>query len=186
VANKSPYGLKITPAKAQEALGTLAEYVTERAGLVESGKLKTAKEAIVMQHAMDIFKGEVQARVKSPLEELYNRLRFTTVPSRMEDEGITNIGIEGVGRTHLEDDIRVAVADSDALRQWLTDNEKEDIITETVNAQTLAAFLRNRMKENAARVGAMKGVNIDPKALLPMPPPEVLVITPVVRSVIKS
>lgn len=183
---KATYNLKVSPQHAADAIALLAQYVKERWDLVDQGKLTTAKEAIVMQRTIEVFAKSVGDQVKSPAEVLYNRLRFTTVPSKMEDEGIATIGIEGVGKVHLQDDISVKVEDKVALNDWLTDNGLEDLITETVNAQTLAASMRKRMAENAERVKNMQGVNIDPKDLLAMPPKEVCTITPVVRAVIKQ
>ncbi len=183
---KNAYGLTISPQKAEEAIAVLAQYVLERAKMVEDGKLKTVQEAVRMQGSIDRFKDEVADRVKSPAEALYNRLRFTTVPNLMDDEGIETIGVEGVGRVHLEDDISVKVESKEGLNEWLTANGLEDLIKETVNAQTLAASMRQRIKDNAKRVKEMQGTDIDPSALLPMPPAEVCSIKPLVRAVIKA
>lgn len=183
---KTAHRLKVAPADVERALVVLSAYVAERVLLVEEERLSNAQEAIKLQHAINAFTDEVAKRVKSPAEVLYNRLRFTTVPALMESEGILTIGVEGVGRVHLEDDITIKVEDKEAMAKWLTENNLEDLIKETVNAQTLAASMRARMKENAERVGKMKGVNIDPKDLLPMPPSTVCEIKPVVRAVIKK
>lgn len=183
---KAAYRLKVSPADVEHALTMLAAYVSERVLLVEGNRLTNSQEAIRLQSAINGFTEEIAKRVKNPAEALYNKLRFTTVPAFMEDEGITTIGVEGVGRVHLEDDISIKVENKEALATWLTNNGLEDLIKETVNAQTLAASMRGRMKENAERVKNMKGVDIDPKALLAMPPVTVCEIKPVVRAVIKK
>lgn len=183
---KTAHRLKVSPADVEHALTMLATYVGERVLLVEENRLANSQEAIKLQFAINAFTEEVAKRVKNPAEALYNRLRFTTVPTFMENEGIMTIGVEGVGRVHLEDDIAIKVGDKEGLANWLTENNLEDLIKETVNAQTLAASMRSRMKENAERVGKMRGVNIDPKDLLPMPPPTICEIKPVVRAVIKK
>jgi hypothetical protein len=183
---KAAHRLKVSPTDVEHALTTLAAYVAERILLVEENRLANAQEAIKLQNAINGFTDEVAKRVKNPAEALYNRLRFTTVPTFMENDGITTIGVEGVGRVHLEDDISIKVEDKEGLAAWLTENNLEDLIKETVNAQTLAASMRARMRENAERVSKMKGVNIDPKDLLPMPSPTICEIKPVVRAVIKK
>lgn len=183
---KTAHRLKVSPADVEHALTMLAAYVAERVLLVEENRLSNSQEAIRLQSAIKGFAEDMAKRVKNPAEALYNRLRFITVPTFMENEGIETIGVEGVGRVHLEDDISIKVEDQEALADWLTNNGLEDLIKETVNAQTLAASMRARMKENSERVANMKGVNIDPKDLLAMPPVTVCEIKPVVRAVIKK
>lgn len=181
------WGLKITPTKAAEAMMVLQEYVTERAALVESGKLAGSTPAVKMMAAIQDFNDEVNDRVKAPGEALYNKIRFTTVPKVFDEEDITTIGVDGVGKCRLQDDISCKVLSSEGLHKWLTDNELEDIIKETVNAQTLSAQIRARMKENAEVVArAIKAGTADPEKLQklqkPLPPAEVMTITPVVRA----
>ena len=184
---KNDYGLKVTPEKAAEAMLVLQSYVQERAALVESGRLTGSTPAVKMMAAIQDFNEEVNDRVKAPGEALYNKIRFTTVPKVFDEEDITKIGVDGVGQCRLQDDISCKVLSTDGLHKWLTDNELEDIIKETVNAQTLAAQIRGRMKENAEVVAkAMKAGTTDPETLQklqkPLPPAEVMTITPVVRA----
>lgn len=183
---KIAHRLKVSPTDVEHALTTLAAYVSERILLVEEDRLANSQEAIKLQSAINGFTEEVAKRVKNPAEALYNRLRFIVVPTFMENEGIMTIGVEGVGRVHLEDDISIKVEDKEGLAIWLANNGLEDLIKETVNAQTLAASMRQRMKENSARVANMRGVDIDPRDLLAMPPPTICDIKPVVRAVIKK
>ena len=159
------FGLRVSPQQVSTALNILKDYVEERANLVRDGGITKTVDAIKMMEAMDTFKDAVGGMVKSPAELLYNALRFTTIPQLMDGEDITQIGVDGVGKVNLMDDIQVAVTDKEGLKTWLTANDCEDIITETVNAQTLAALLRRRIKDNKS-----------------LPNKTIAIITPVVRA----
>lgn len=165
-----PFGLQIHPSKATLAIKLLNEYVMERIKIVEDKKIVDLTDAVKLMDAIHLFTETIGTLVKSPAEILYNTLRFTIVPTLADDAGVETIGVMGVGKMHLQDDISCKVEDKEKLYKWLTDNELEDLITEQVNAQTLAATMRARIKADP------------PKSL---PPVEVLKITPVVRAVIK-
>lgn len=163
-----PFGLAIHPSKATQAILLLQAYVAERVQIVEAGKIADLTDAVKLMAAINDFTETLQELVKAPAEVLYNRLRFTVVPTKADDAGVDTIGVLGVGKMHLQDDIQCKVEDKEALYKWLTDNELEDLITEQVNAQTLTATFRKRIKEN-----------------LPMPAQDIVKVTPVVRAVIK-
>ena len=97
----------------------------------------------------------VAEHIKSPIEKLYDIMRFTVVPEVFADNDITTLTLEGIGRCNIMDDIQVAIvgdgknekeAHKQAFYEWLRQNELEDIITQTVNAQTLAAFVRRQLQ----------------------------------------
>jgi hypothetical protein len=167
------YKLKISAAQVEDALATLQEYVRERAALLaipegaDRCAIDDALTAIRLMDALYSFKDEVADRVKSPAEKAYDVLRFTVVPKLMDSDGVTTVSVAGVGRVNLQDDVAVSVAkeDKDALHNWLIANDLEDMITKSVNAQTLAAFARRRVKEGE-------------------PLPEVMKVKPLVRAVI--
>lgn len=184
---KIDWGFKVTPEDAAKAIMTLQSYVTERAALIDKGTIKDPTTAVKMMAAIQDFNGEIAKRIKGPGEALYNHIRFTTVPTAFDEHDTTKIGVDGIGTCRLQDDIQVKVADQTALHTWLTANGLEDIIVETVNAQTLAAQLRARIKANADTVAkAMKAGTTDPAELQKlqqeMPPAEIVAITPVVRA----
>lgn len=163
--------LKIHPDRAQEALTLLADFVAERVEVAkDKARLGNTVGAIRIMHNLKQLAEAVAERVKSPLEEAYNSLRFNAVPSFMEDEGITKIGVDGVGRVNVIDDLRAEVLDKKALNDWLIENDYEDMITSTVNAQTLTAFLRNKIKEGKTQNGK------------DLPKPDIVKITPFVRA----
>lgn len=170
-APKGP-AFKIHPDRAHEALEVLAAYVAERVDYAKKENIANTVEAVKVMHGFKKLAEAVGERVKSPLELAYDTMRFTIVPTFMEDEEITKITVDDVGRVSVSDDLRVTVEDKEALREWLVANELEDMITETVNTQTLTAFVRNRMKEGKTQDG--KG----------LPKDNILRVTPFTRAAI--
>lgn len=87
--------------------------------------------------------------IKAELEKLHDTLRFGIIPDLMTDAGATSTTLEGIGRVTVMDDVQCTVpADSKAaFQEWLIDQGFEDMISQSVNAQTLAAFVRRRIKE---------------------------------------
>jgi hypothetical protein len=86
--------------------------------------------------------------VKSALEKRHDWLRTAVVPPKMDERGITNIKLVGIGRVHLSDDVYVSIPQETkpAAYQWFRDNGLGDLITQTINGSTLAAFIRKRIK----------------------------------------
>lgn len=165
--------MDITPRMASAAISTLAQFVQERQLAVEQRKIGTTVEAVKLMNQLFQLKEELQTRAKSPIEKLYDVLRFTSIPNLMDGEEITNLGVEGVGKAHLQDDVQIKVEDKKALKEWLVNEDLEDMITESVNAQTLAAFVRRRIVEAAEK-----------KKMPVLPGTDIITIKPIVRAVI--
>lgn len=143
------YQFHVSKDAAARAMETLAAYVAERAQLLDP-EAKVKMPAVHAVHLMDTlyrFKEDLQNLVKTPVEKAYDFLRFTVIPNLMDAEGTTSLTVAGVGRVNLQDDVQVKTLDPDQLRTWLTDNDLEDMIKPTVNAQTLAAWVRQRVRE---------------------------------------
>lgn len=172
-SRKSTKMFKITPRMVSAAISTIAQFAEERKDAIERRKIGTAVEAVKMMDQLYQAKEELQKRAKSPIEALYDTVRFTAIPNLMEGEDLTNLGVEGIGRCHLQDDVTVKVEDKVLLHRWLTNNDLEDMITESVNAGTLAAFVRRRIVEAA-----------DKKEDVDLPDDSILTIKPIVRAVI--
>jgi hypothetical protein len=184
---KNDWGLKVTPTKAAEAILVLQEYVKERMVLAESGKPAGSTPAIQMMAAVQDFCKELNDRIKAPAEALYNRIRFVLVPAIFEEEEKTKVSVDGIGSCRLQDDVSVKTLSPEGLVTWLTAEGLEDLIKETVNAQTLAAQIRARMKENADIVAkAMKSGVTSPEELQKLqktlPPADIVEIKPLVRA----
>lgn len=153
------YDLTIKPAELTDAINTLAAWINERRALLvldeKTGtcKVTSAIQAVQFMDALYRTKEQVQELFKTPLEAAYDTLRFTIVPKLMTDEEISSVNVAGVGRVNLQDDVQVKVLNQLGLRDWLVANDLEDMIKPTVNAQTLAAFVRRRIKDGTELPG---------------------------------
>lgn len=104
-------------------------------------------EAIRMQA---LYREELEAiaALKAELEKRHDWVRTVVVPKLMEDADVTTITIEGVGRVHLQDDVYVSTPAENRERamRWFDDNGFGDLISNTINGSTLAAWVRRRLK----------------------------------------
>lgn len=150
------------------ALEYLRSYVAHLEAKARNKDALSSVEAIHLQNQVHQFKEKVSEMIKSPAEKIFDILRFTVIPELMLDEGITSLTVEGVGRCNIMDDISVSVpAENKAqFNEWLVESGFEDLITQTVNAQTLAKFVREQLKKK-------DGVKL---------PTELIKITPVTRA----
>lgn len=146
---------------------TINELIHEIEDLHKTAKngFNSSADAIRFLDRVYQIKEVIAATIKTPLEKLYDSLRFTTIPNLMDAEEVTSITVEGVGRCNVMDDLQSSVKDADALQTWLIEHDFEDMIKQTVNAQTLSAFMRRRLREGAE-----------------VPPESVVKVTPVVRA----
>ena len=78
------------------------------------------------------------------INEVYDFLRITKIPTVMNDEGIDRISVKGVGRVSITADMHVSIkADKkEAFYTWLRDNGRTDLISETVNPSTLKSSVK--------------------------------------------
>lgn len=158
-------GFKVSPEMKEEAMRVLSEYVREREQVIRDKRIPNLQAAVQMMDTLNSFKENLASLVKSPAEKMYDTLRFTVIPEFMDEEGVTSMTYEGIGRVNVIDDISVKTNDKEGVKMWLKENDLEDLIQETVNAQTLAAALRKRMKEDKK-----------------MPPEDVVTVTPITRA----
>lgn len=86
---------------------------------------------------------------RKPLAKEYDDLRLVQIPSAMAEEDITSMK-GGFGRCTLTSDLYVSVipGQKQALHDWLTSEDAESLIQPTVNAQTLKAFCKERLKDD--------------------------------------
>lgn len=159
-------------AKVPNAIEYLRRYneYLEKLARNEDKKL-TPMAALRLMDAVFQHKEKISDHVKSPLEKIYDILRFTVVPDVFSDNEITTLTLEGIGRCNVLDDIAVIIAGDNkeekeqhkaAFYQWLVANELEDLITQTVNAQTLAAFVRRQLQSKDGKKLPMEHLKINP------------------------
>ena len=78
------------------------------------------------------------------INEEFDFLRITKIPTVMRDDGVDRLSVSGVGRVSITADLHVSIkADQkEAFYDWLRDNGRGDLISETVNASTLKAAVK--------------------------------------------
>tara|TARA_R110000744_G_scaffold352095_1_gene458128 strand:+ start:9468 stop:10145 length:678 start_codon:yes stop_codon:yes gene_type:complete len=81
----------------------------------------------------------------------YKFLSESVLPEVMDEQGIQTMKIEGVGRLQLASDIQCSVlaTNRDLLKEWLVKNGHASMVSETISAPTLKAFIREQMKAEA-------------------------------------
>jgi len=90
---------------------------------------------------------EAKAKV-SEIQKVFDDLRKRAIPDKMEEMGIENAKITGVGRIALRAEAYAGFAKEmkeDAI-QWLEQNGHSDLVKEDVNASTLKAFLKEQIR----------------------------------------
>ena len=92
-------------------------------------------------------KDDLEAQLKV-VNAYFDVLRFELIPERMESDGVDRIVYDGIGRLQTTGDALVAVksGQKDAFHAWLKENKLGDLIQSTVNASTLKAFIKGRIK----------------------------------------
>lgn len=157
------------------AIEYLRRYVEHLEVLARAKDKLDPMKAVRLMDQVRTFKEQVSEMVKSPAEKIFDILRFTVVPEIFLDNDIPSLTLDGIGRVNIMDDLTVTIIGEDNEKKenqkkfqgWLIENELEDLITPTVNAQTLAAFVRRTLRDP------------DSKLHLPM---DLLKITPVTRA----
>lgn len=112
-----------------------------RAAYAQLGLHELADMMKMMREAKDKAEAEL-----SGINAAYDVLRYEAIPNKMDEEGIERISFEGIGRVGLTADMFVSTKDKAGLFQWLHDNGLQDLIQPAVNASTLKAFVKGRMK----------------------------------------
>jgi len=87
--------------------------------------------------------------IKKKLQKRFDFLRLQAIPTAMEDEGLSNFKLDGIGRIGLTSDIYASIVSGkkvDAYK-WLKDNKHGDLIQPTVNASSLKAAIKQILKK---------------------------------------
>lgn len=134
----------------------MAEYDdSEDAGVFETAKNeardslkgKPLRELAEIMVGYRQNKDDLEAELKI-VNAYFDVLRFELVPERMELDGVDRIVYDGIGRLQTTGDALVAVkpGQKEAFYAWLKKNKLEDLIQPVVNASTLKAFVKGRIK----------------------------------------
>jgi hypothetical protein len=94
---------------------------------------------------------EIREQYEEKLGEInkeYDFLRLNLVPRMMDDQGIDNIRVDGVGRISLTGDMYVSIKaeNRQAAYQYFIDIGKSSLIQETINPSTLKAAVKAMIK----------------------------------------
>jgi len=99
----------------------------------------TIKEIAKIKAQLEKYKA-----IKVSYQKKFNLLAEAILVNKMEDEDISNMTVEGVGRVNLTTQIYASIkaANRAEAYQWLKDNGHGDVIINTVNASTLKALVK--------------------------------------------
>lgn len=93
----------------------------------------------------------IKAATIAPLQAEHDALKYGIIPEKMEEMGVTTLSVIGLGRVTVSETTSAkTIKERKAeLWAWLKDNGYAELITETVNSSTLAAFVREQLAEGA-------------------------------------
>jgi hypothetical protein len=82
--------------------------------------------------------------IKTSLQKEYDHVRMNVIPGILDDQGVSTITLDDIGRISLTSDIFASIPSEfkDQAWDWLRENGHGDIIKETINAGTLKAVLK--------------------------------------------
>jgi hypothetical protein len=97
-----------------------------------------------VKEELDVAKG-----IKTRAQEKFDFLRLNRLPDLMDEEGISNVTIDDVGRVTLTSDVYASIpaAKRQDAYDWFKNNGHGDLIKETVNAGTFKAFAKGCIKK---------------------------------------
>lgn len=80
---------------------------------------------------------------------LYDYLRLALVPERFEEDGISNMKVDGVGRVQLAGDLYAGIikGSEEKAFEWLGDNGRGDLVKQTVNNSSIKAVLKKMLAD---------------------------------------
>lgn len=103
-----------------------------------------AKELQARTNAKDALKEQSAA-----IQKEIDILSIGIIPEKMADEEISTMKIDGVGRLQTRSDAWVSVlaANKPAFLEWCLANNQGPLIKSDIHAQTLKAFIKDRVKQ---------------------------------------
>lgn len=107
---------------------------------------------------------------RTKLNKELELLSKVVLPNAMNDEGISSVKVDGVGRVTLRSDIyaRIPAANREAAMEWLREHGHGGLIKETVHHGTLRAAMKELLRE---------GKELPPDTLIQVTPYDMAVLT---------
>jgi hypothetical protein len=109
---------------------------------------------------LEELKEQVDIKSKK-INAYYDVLRLEKIPAKMEEGGIERITYEGIGRVSLTADLNLSVKAGmkENIYEWMRENNLGDLIQETINASTLKAWYKARIKKGEKTPDDLLNVN---------------------------
>lgn len=132
-----------------DALQDAQQLVTDLLSTI-SGGMPAADSIAEMVHLAKQLEAlsELADNCRKAFDAQVDFFKKVHIPELMNDQDLTSCSVETpIGKFHvgLENDmyVNVPAAAREELKDWLRDNEADSLITETVNASSLKAFVKN-------------------------------------------
>lgn len=105
------------------------------------------KAKIVMQYMLRNWLDKVGS-IEKALSHLHEMAQKQYVPEALENEGIEKLTLAGVGTVYLQDDCYVSINSErkEEAYQWLDDEGNGDLIKPSINASSLSALIKKKLK----------------------------------------
>ena len=99
-------------------------------------------EMKITREKLDGLKAE-----SSALQKKWDDLRKVQIPNKMEELNLESARVADVGNISLQTDAYCTVLASKKalLQEWLEAHDHGDLVTETINASTLKAFMKEQI-----------------------------------------
>lgn len=129
------------------AIAVLEECVKEFEDRLEGAKGNTLANHAILHHTVAEHYAALD-EVRKRLYKAYDHDRKTTLPERFEDEGVDMLRVPELKRSFgVLTKHSASTKDKEAAMAWLRANGAESLISETVNASTLSAYLASRITD---------------------------------------
>lgn len=109
---------------------------------IDYSKLSTV-DLVHQMHRLRLKIDSLELSAKS-LRKQHDLIAKGLLPDRMAEEGLEQIVVAGVGRVNVRADVYASIPEEQKFEawQWLRDNGRSNLISETVNASSLKAAIR--------------------------------------------
>lgn len=86
---------------------------------------------------------------QTAIQKMYDSVRLNKIPDMMDEQGITTVTFETLGRLTLTSDIRASIpkAYREKAYEWMELNGHGEIIVEGIPSSTLKAFCKRLIKK---------------------------------------
>lgn len=136
-----------------EALLDLVEELTLDLSTANHGDKIKERSIVEIAHLQKRFQNldERAKGIKARFYKVFDFIRCAVIPDRMEEEGIDgSMKITGLGRLGLTSDVSATIPASNKAEayEWLGDHGHGDLIQQTVNAGSLKALAKSKLRDN--------------------------------------